>query len=87
MKKTLSLLLTIITIILLPSLSRAEEQKAKDRVKFYDFDEMLIDGEIKKPSGLLTDVRGRVKFNHLLKNIKRSFLKELEDTAKEKALK
>lgn len=62
-------------------------QDTKNRVKFYDFDEMLIDGEIKKPSGLLTDVRERAKFNHLLQSVKRSFLKELENTAKEKTFK
>jgi hypothetical protein len=56
------------------------------RVKFYNFDDMLIDGEIKKPSGLLTDVRGRANFNRLL-DIKKSFLGKLEDTAREKTLK
>ena len=52
------------------------------RAKFYDFNEQLIDGEIKKPTTLYTDVRDKVKFNRLLR-LKKSFLPELFDTAKE----
>lgn len=37
------------------------------RAKFYDFNDQLIDGEIKKPSTLYTDSRDRVKFNRLLR--------------------
>jgi hypothetical protein len=55
-------------------------------VKFYDFSEQLIDGEIKKPTALYTDVRQRAKFERLLK-LKRSFMKELFDTAKDKVFK
>jgi len=54
--------------------------------KFYDFSEQLIDGEIKKPTALYTDARQKAKFDRLLK-LKRSFMKELFDTAKEKVFK
>ena len=56
------------------------------RTKFYNFDDMLIDGEIKKPTGLYTDVRARVRFERLL-SLKKSFLNPLFDTAKEKVFK
>jgi hypothetical protein len=56
------------------------------RAKFYDFNEQLIDGEIKKPTTLYTDVRSKVKFNRLLR-LKKSFLPELFDTAKESVFK
>ena len=64
----------------------AMAQEDKGKVKFYNFDDMLIDGEIKKPSGLLTDVRQAARFRRLL-DLKKSFLPILEKTAKEKALK
>ena len=62
------------------------QEGGKAKTKFYNFDDMLIDGEIKKPSGLLTDVRTAARFRRLL-DLKKSFLPILEKTAKEKALK
>jgi len=62
------------------------QEAGKVKTKFYNFDDMLIDGEIKKPSGLLTDVRQSARFRRLL-DLKKSFLPILEKTAKEKALK
>ena len=59
---------------------------SQPRAKFYDFNEQLIDGEIKKPTTLYTDVRDKVKFNRLLR-LKKSFLPELFDTAKESVFK
>jgi len=59
---------------------------AGSKTKFYNFDDMLIDGEIKKPSGLLTNVRDQVRFQRLL-SLKKSFLPTLKRTAKEGALK
>ena len=56
------------------------------RTKFYNFDDMLIDGEVKKPTGLYTDVRTRVRFERLLR-LKKSFLRPLFDTAQEKVFK
>jgi len=55
---------------------------ATPKSKFYDFSDQLIDGHIKKPTTLYTDVRDKVKFNRLLR-LKKSFLPELFDTAKE----
>ncbi len=56
------------------------------KTKFYNFDDMLIDGDIKKPSGLLTNTRDQVRFRRLL-SLKRSFLPKLKRTAKERSLK
>ena len=60
--------------------------KTKTRAKFYDFSEQLIDGQIRRPTNLYLDARGKVKFERLLK-LKRSFLPELFDTAKQKVFK
>lgn len=54
--------------------------------KFYDFNDQLIDGQIKKPTALYTDARNKVKFDRLLR-LKKSFMKELFDTAKERVFK
>ena len=61
---------------------------AADKVKskFYDFSEMLIDGEIKKPTALYTDARSKVQFDRLLK-LKKSFLNAMMKTSKERVLK
>jgi len=56
------------------------------RSKFYDFDQQLIDGEIKKPTALYTDGRERVKFDRLL-SLKKSFIKKLLLTSKERVFK
>ena len=54
--------------------------------KFYDFNEQIIDGEIKKPTTLYTDSRKKVKFDRLL-SLKKSFLPDLFKTAKERVFK
>ena len=54
--------------------------------KFYDFNEQIIDGEIKKPTTLYTDSRQKVQFDRLL-SLKKSFLPELFKTAKERVFK
>ena len=54
--------------------------------KFYDFSDQLIDGQIKRPTALYTDAREKARFDRLLK-LKRSFMKELFDTAKESVFK
>ena len=56
------------------------------KAKFYDFNEQLIDGEVKKPMTLYTDSRDRVKFERLLR-LKKSFMGKLFDTSKEKVFK
>lgn len=53
--------------------SVAEAKNPNVKAKFYDFSEQLIDGEIKRPQALYTDVRQKVHFKRLLR-LKRSFL-------------
>ena len=54
--------------------------------KFYDFNDQIIDGEIKRPTTLYTDSRTRVKFDRLLR-LKKSFLPKLFKTSKERVFK
>ena len=46
----------------------------------------MIDGEIRRPTALYTDARKRAQFDRLLR-LKRSFLPDLFETAKEKVFK
>ena len=65
--------------------NEAHAQKSP-KAKFYDFNEQVIDGEIKKPTALYTDSKGKVKFDRLLK-LKKSFIPELMKTAEERTFK
>lgn len=68
------------------SLTGSALAQGKQKSKFYDFSDQLIDGEIKKPTALYTDARTQVKFDRLL-NLKKSFLKALLQTSKERVFK
>jgi len=75
--------LTLFLFLFLLGLLSARCASAKPGVKakFYDFSEQLIDGQVRKPQALYTDVRQQANFKRLLK-LKRSFMKELFNTAR-----
>ena len=81
MKIALIIFATVISLFL-----SAAQAKPPTKSKFYDFSEQLIDGEIKKPTALYTDSRQKVKFDRLLK-LKKSFIPQLFNTAKERVFK
>ena len=58
---------------------------ATPKTKFYDFDDLLINGEYKKPQIMYTDTQTKVKFERLLK-LKKDFLKKLRQTEKDASL-
>jgi len=68
------------------SVGHAAASQAPERAKFYDFSEQLIDGQVKRPTALYTDVRRQAQFKRLLK-IKRSFMPQLFSTAKDPVFK
>ena len=49
------------------------------RTKFYDFDELNLQGDRKKPALLYADAKQRARFERLFQ-LKRSFLPELRRT-------
>ena len=55
------------------------------KTKFYNFDDLLIDGKIKKPQVLYTDARQKVKFERLLK-LKKDLIPKILETRKDKSL-
>ena len=60
-------------------------QETSTKTKFYNFDDLLINGEYKKPQILYTDSRQKVKFERLLK-LKKDFLPKLKQTQRDPAL-
>lgn len=81
--KTLAILVLLISFSALAAPPRVNPNA---RSKFYDFGEQVIDGEIRRPTALYTDARNRARFGRLLR-LKRSFLPDLFETAKEKTFK
>ncbi len=55
------------------------------KTKFYNFDDLLINGEYRKPQVLYTDARQKVKFEKLLK-LKKDFLPKLKSTKQDPTL-
>ena len=71
----------IIFMLILPFLSAY----ATPKTKFYDFDDLLINGEYKKPQIMYNDARAKVRFERLFK-IKKNFLPKLRDTKRDTSL-
>ena len=63
----------------LPSAAFAKGKNIKS--KFYDFSDQLIDGDVKKPTTLYTEVRQKAKFSKLL-HLQKHFLNDLLKTSK-----
>lgn len=60
---------------------------AQDDVKekFYNFENMLIDGQLKAPDLQRADARDKAKFQRLLK-LKKSFMPKVRETAQAQSL-
>ena len=72
----------LIAIFLVSTAATAQDAP---KTKFYDFDDMLIDGELKTPDLLRTQAREKAKFKRLL-DLKKSFLPKIRETVKERSL-
>jgi hypothetical protein len=55
------------------------------QTRFYDFNDMLIDGELMRPEGMFTRARDRARFQRLLE-LRRELIQEIEESAKDEAL-
>lgn len=76
---------SLIFFIILTNFSFASPKKDQLKTKFYNFDDLLINGEYKKPQILYTDSRQKVRFERLLK-LKKDFLPNLKKTEKDPSL-
>lgn len=77
-------ILTIAAIMFFATPAMAENPKSN--VKFYDFGDQVINGELKAPTVTYIDNDQRVKFDRLL-SLKKTFLPALEETGKESTFK
>ena len=59
--------------------------EAKPKTKFYDFDDLLINGEYKKPQIMYNDARSKVKFERLLK-LHKNFINNLRNSKRDASL-
>ena len=75
----------IVYSFLIASLLSPAFGQEKRKVKFYNFDDLLINGEYKKPQVLSIDNREKVRFERLLK-LKKDFLPKLKQTEKDPSL-
>jgi predicted carbohydrate-binding protein with CBM5 and CBM33 domain len=71
----------ITLLIFLPFWAQADSPKTK----FYDFDDLLINGEYKKPQIMYNDAQAKVRFERLFK-IKKNFIKKLRDSKRDTSL-
>ncbi len=65
--------------------SLSKPKNSTPKTKFYNFDDLLINGEYRKPQVLYVDSSQRVKFERLLK-LKKDFLPKLKNTEKDPSL-
>lgn len=56
-----------------------------ERTRFYDFENMLIDGEFRSPDLVQMEGRGQAQFDRLL-NLRTSFLPKVHESSEEPAL-
>ncbi len=70
-----------IFLLLLPFFAQANEPKTK----FYDFDDLLINGEYKKPQIMYNDARSKVRFERLFR-IKKEFISNLRNSKRDTSL-
>ena len=79
------IVLVLTSVVFYCSLASAEPKSPSLKTKFYNFDDLLINGEYKKPQILYTDARQKVLFERLLK-LKKDFLPKLKSTQKDPSL-
>lgn len=82
MRRVVGLMVLVATIGMSSS---AFAQDGETKTKFYDFDDMLIDGQLKTPDLLKSEAREKAKFKRLL-SLKKSFLPKIRESAEERAL-
>ena len=79
------IVIILLLLLLVASVAVAQEKNNSTKMKFYNFDDLLINGKIKKPQVLWTDARQKVKFERLLK-LKKDFIPKLKNTKKDPSL-
>ncbi len=79
------LFILLFALVFITPSNISAKPKANTKTKFYNFDDLLINGQYKKPQVLYTDARQKVRFERLLK-LKKDMLPLLNETAKDPSL-
>lgn len=82
MRRLLGLMVLVATIGMG---STASAQESDTKTKFYNFDDMLIDGALKTPDMFKEEATKKAQFKRLL-SLKKSFLPKIRESAEERAL-
>ena len=82
-----SVIMIVRTLLLIGLICASSSAYAQDdaKTKFYNFDDLLINGEYQKPTVLYTDSKKKMKFEALL-SLKKQFIKKVKETAKDSSL-
>lgn len=83
MRRIVGLFLAVMFTV--PAAGAVAQDEGEVQTRFYDFNDMLIDGEFMRPEGMFTRARDSARFERLL-NLRREFMDEIEESAKEEAL-
>lgn len=78
------LIVLLVTAAFLLSSAAAFAQDG-ERSKFYDFDDMLVDGQLRTPDMIKNQARGKAQFERLL-DLKKSFVPKIRESTEEAAL-
>ncbi len=82
MKKLMAIAMLTVSLGGVAEVASAAEPKSK----FYDFSDQLIDGEIRKPTTLYSNVRQEAKFSRML-SLKKELLPFIFQARKERVFK
>lgn len=86
MRKVCVMMAAALVLLVSPAVfAQDKAQGGETRTKFYNFDDMLIDGQFKKPDIGKNSAREQAKFKRL-SNLKMNFLPKVVESADEKAL-
>lgn len=80
-----ALLLASLFLLIGGSAYAQDTESGEPDSRFYDFGDMLIDGELLRPEGMMATERGNAVFGSLL-TLERSFMPEIQNAATEEAL-
>ena len=83
-----NIMITLFATMLIATVAAADPPSSNSNAKsrFYNFNEQVIDGEIRRPTAIFTNSRDQARFNRLLR-LKRSFLPRLFASSNERVFK
>lgn len=89
MRKIVAILVAVfVSFVGISAFAQDEGEGGEDggeKSKFYDFEDMMVDGELKTPDVERMEARGQAKFKRLL-DLKKSFLPKVQNSTEEDAL-